>query len=552
MGKEAETLPFHTCVSPEGRFLYGLHQPRFAAVNLRAGDYHHRLGRTLDGQSCTNSANFPAGDVTEPAADPIFEIANPFPFRGTTYIGKRWADRTAGDVSRIVIPERPEVSLTQHLRQSPVGRRSDEDELQGLVSGLPRPLQLAVAATSTDPADLIPLVDVCCLLERCPETGDPIGLIYSTDDEGHSRAKVFDEPLFDTLANNPALPDRYREVMVLRPGAQGRSEIVGEWRREGSHAFEYLRRNSYIPWGHYAANMADDAVRYAVGQLIPEDIFGMRHLYYQRTYVRLADMLHLSIPAARRELTPTELERVRQSIVSTLATADRDRLPFTATLWGWNYGFDYAPNGYRLHASHQQIHQQYALVPSRVPAAAGETDSALDAYACGDMIHTFIERYREQTGRSFFDCYLEAIAANRRMDGHPDRPHDLVVYQDDDVLLFVPKAQTSQWELQLMTRGRVGNVVEADEAVRHALDRALLLAMRILTALGATMVTVIEYSRRFHLRGSGQRLLYAFLPRLPESPGAFSEAQLRWINGHYPEDFAEACRGKLPDSTRFL
>ncbi len=551
MGKEAEPLPLHTCVSPEGRFLFGLHHPRFTAANFRAGDYHHRLGCTEDGQPRTNSANFPSGDVTEPAADPIFEIANPLPFRGTTYIGKGWADRTAGDVSRIVIPERPGVSLTQHLRQSPAGRCSGEDELPGLISGLPRPLQLAVAATSTDPADLIPLVGVCCMLERCPETGDPVGLIYATDDEGRSRAKVFDEPLFDTLANNPALPERYRQVMVLRPGAQGGSEIVGEWRRKGSHVFEYLRRNSYIPWGHYAANMADDAVRYAVGRLIPEDIFGMRHLYYQRTYARLADMLHLSIPAGRRELTPAELERLRQSIVSALAIADPDRLPFTATLWGWNYGFGYAPDGYRLHASHQQIHQQYALVPARVPAASGETDSTFEAYACGDMIHAFIERYREQTGRSFFDCYLAAIAANRRMDGHPDRPQDLVVYQDDDVLLFVPKAQTSQWELQLMTRGRIGNVLEADKAVRRALDRALLVAMRVLTALGATMITVIEYSRRFNLQESGQRLLYAFLPRLPESPGAFSEAQLRWVNGHYPEDFAEVCRSKLPDVTRF-
>jgi len=42
-------------------------------------------------------------------------------------------------------------------------------------------------------------------------------------------------------------------------------------------------------------------------------------------------------------------------------------------------------------------------------------------------------------------------------------------------------------------------------------------------------------------------LLYAFLPRLPESPGAFSEAQLRWINGHYPEDFAASCRRRLPE-----
>jgi hypothetical protein len=74
------------------------------------------------------------------------------------------------------------------------------------------------------------------------------------------------------------------------------------------------------------------------------------------------------------------------------------------------------------------------------------------------------------------------------------------------------------------------------------LDKAMLVAMRVLTSLGAAMITVIEYSRRFNLETEDQRLLYVFLPRLPESPGAFSEAQLRWINGHYPEDFALVCR----------
>ena len=81
-----------------------------------------------------------------------------------------------------------------------------------------------------------------------------------------------------------------------------------------------------------------------------------------------------------------------------------------------------------------------------------------------------------------------------------------------------------------------------DLLVRQSLDKALLTAMRVLTRLGATMVTVFEYSRRFNTQDTDQRLLYIFLPRLPESPGAFSEAQLRWINGHYPEDFAQACR----------
>ena len=39
-----------------------------------------------------------------------------------------------------------------------------------------------------------------------------------------------------------------------------------------------------------------------------------------------------------------------------------------------------------------------------------------------------------------------------------------------------------------------------------------------------------------------QRLLYSFLPKIPYSMGAFSEAEARYILGHYPEDFAAACR----------
>jgi hypothetical protein len=118
-------------------------------------------------------------------------------------------------------------------------------------------------------------------------------------------------------------------------------------------------------------------------------------------------------------------------------------------------------------------------------------------------------------------------------------------------LLFVPKAQTSQWELQLMAlnngQGRaVGNIVEADLATRASLDKGILLAQKALAGLGAKMVTSIEYPKRIGRKGEpGQHLLYSFLPRLPDSPGAFSEAQLRFINGHYPEDFATACRQQL-------
>jgi hypothetical protein len=276
---------------------------------------------------------------------------------------------------------------------------------------------------------------------------------------------------------------------------------------------------------------------------------GMRHLYYQRIYVCLAEMMGLTGAAAGRSLTSEELERLRQRILERLDDPRRAKALFlNASLWGWNFGFDYAPSGYRLHASHQQVHQQYALIPRKVQACGPTAVPAemLGTYACGDQVHHFIQRYREQTGTDFFKAYLQALRSNRRTDGREDAEASLIVDSDSRVMLFVPKAQTSQWELQIMPLSPVGNILEADAATRRSFDRALLVAIRTLGAMGARMVTTIEFAKRFDAGPTGQHLLYSLLPRLPESPGAFSEAQLRWIIGHYPEDFAAACRAHKP------
>ena len=540
MQTETDWIDLGTCVSPQGRFVWGLHEPSFRTLNLREEDFILSLGQTPRGESRTNAANFPPGDVEETGADPIFEVANPFPFRGTTYIGKAWADRTAADPTRIAIASPLKVSLEKAIKRA-LG--ASTESVEKIFAQLPDPLRLALATTSTDPDDLKRLARISCQFIMDPKGTNPIGLAHAPDAQGRLSPRIFNHRLYEAVANNPYLPVPYKEAMILRPGIQGDSEIVGQWRASGSNVFEYLRRNSYIPWGHYAANMAHDAVRYAIGDLTPEDLQGLRHLYYQRTYVRLAQELELQGPAERQRVSAQALENLRQNILKALQQGGRT--DFTATLWGWNYGFDYAPSGYRLHASHQQIHQQFALIPERVAVTAGGATLSKPAYACGDMIQSFIERYRSRTGADFFTCYEKAVTSNQRMDGRRNRPSGLQVYADKQVMLFVPKAQTSQWELQLMPLEPVGNIVEADEQMRRSLDRGLLIAMRILTALGATMVTVFEYSKRFNRLDSNQRLLYVFLPRLPESPGAFSEAQLRWINGHYPEDFALVCRLRL-------
>jgi len=340
---------------------------------------------------------------------------------------------------------------------------------------------------------------------------------------------------------------------VLKPGVQGTSPITGEWKKKSaakeappSHVYEYLRENSYIPWGHFAANTADDTVKYRAGDLTPEDMGGMRRLFCQRIYASLAQQLAMDLPASGEEISGEALEALRLEIIKGLNSPDRPELQFNACLWGWNFGFGFAHSGYRLHASHQQIHQQYAMIPAK---AAVSPENDMPSFACGDMVAEFVQAYRKNTGKGFFDNYLAAIRSNRRVDREKDKPSDLVVHEDDNIILFVPKAQTSQWELQMMPLKPCGNILEADEPMRASLDRGILTALQTLETMGAEMVTSIEFSKRFDSKDLDQRLLYSFLPKIPYSPGAFSEAQQRWINGHYPEDFAIACRSRLAGGT---
>lgn len=534
-----------TCVTPQGRFRYLVHQPSYRVHNLRQRDHLLTLGRTLEGDSVLNRVNFPAHDPQVERASTVYEIPNPFPFRGSTFIDSSWAGPKAEDPTSIRIISGEEVSLSRSLSLWAQKEDLPWEKTRSLLQTLPDPVLLALATTSTDREDLILLARISCEFASLPEKGKPGELAYTGQDTDNLRPVIHDRDLFEAVANNPCLPEEYKEAMVLRPGVQGSSEIVADYVEAGgdTHIFEYLRRNSYIPWGHYAANMAHDAVRYRARDLDLSDMRGLRHLYYQRIYVRLAAEMGLDFP--RSSMSDDDLEHLRLRILDCMKQEGRQP-EFTCSLWGWNFGFDFAPTRYRLHASHQQIHQQNAMVPDRAQvmvngSPAGEEERA---FASGDMVAEVVRQYYRETGQDFFEDLIRCVRNNRRTDGGKGE-QELIVHEDAKVLLFVPKAQLSQWELQLMPLERVGNVLEADEACRQSLDRAMLLALHALEAMGASMVTTIEYSKRFNNPEGSQRLLYSFLPRLPWSPGSFSEAQNRYINGHFPEDFAAACRSKL-------
>ncbi|MEE4242125.1 MAG: hypothetical protein V2I36_11720 [Desulfopila sp.] len=533
---------YSNCITPAGKFIYGIHKPSYRVTNLRSAKHIEPLGLLQDGTELTNSVNFPETDVVVDQANWIFEIPNPFSFRGVTFIDKSWADASAADHTRMHLPRKKKLSFQDFLQQHKLDA--------ALLTALPRPLLITLATCSTDPEDLKHLAESCCHLLK-DDQNLVTGLHYTTYPGGRTQADITDHDLFEAVANNPFLPDDYKRAMVLRPGAQGTSEIIGEWPAEkNSHVFEYLRRNSYISGGHFAANMADDAVRYSIADLSSEDMRGLRHLYYQRMYVHIAALLGLQ--TTQRALYSEEnLEMLRLSLLQQI---DRHKCANLATLWGWNFGFDYSPTDYRLHASHQQIHQQYAVIPEKVVTHADNPDhaaSTITSFCCGDMIAAEMEKYSSFHGSDLFTDYFTAINSNVRMDNRTDLPASLVVWQDENVLVFVPKAQTSQWELQIMTKpdnqGQFpGNILETDSSCRESLNSAILKSQQIFARLGATMVTSIEYSKRIAQRNLfKQPLLYSLLPKLPFSPGAFSEAQLRFINGHYPEDFAAVCRKQL-------
>lgn len=537
-------MDLRSCVGKDGQFIVGIHRPEFTIKNLRDNDYPASLGKLDDGSVIDNTVNFPGGDLHEPSADIIYEIANPFPFRGTTYINSAWADIKAASPEKISISEPEPCSLLKNFKRFKGGKNTGVEDKTALLDILPHPLLIALAQASTDPEELILLAKKSCNILFDPRGLNPVGIGYKKTRDNAVIPDIFDHELFEVLVNNRYLPDDYKNALVLKPGVQGSNEITGEYLSEdgNTHVFEYLRRNSYIPWGHFASNMANDAIRYRALDLSQEDIKGIRHLYYQRAFARLAAGLDISLPDKRGCLSQSELEDLRNKILKRLKLSPCPSLKFDSTLWGWNFGFGYAQSGHRLHASHQMIHQQNAMIPKFVQTRSGKI---LPSFACGDLICDFIEQYQKAFGRHFFENYLNAIKNNTRTDGKTTGESSLILMEDEHTILFVPKAQVSEWELQLMPKTSCGNIIEADTNMRDSLDRAILIAVKTLESLGAKMVTAIEFSKRFDSKSCDQHLLYSFIPRLPYAPATFSEAQLRWINGCYPEDFAHICRIKM-------
>ena len=128
----------------------------------------------------------------------------------------------------IRLPEPVPTSMTDFLSKILHSKGLSKDSVNESFADLPETVLLALASTSTDSDDLIRLAELSCEFVYDREGKLPIGLRYEVDAKGRHRPRILHPDLFEAMANNTYLPDIYKEVMVLRPGAQGDSEIVGE------------------------------------------------------------------------------------------------------------------------------------------------------------------------------------------------------------------------------------------------------------------------------------------------------------------------------------
>lgn len=235
----------HTCITPKGDFIYGIHKPTYRVTNLRSSETISSLGCDDKNQEIDNRINYPSGHISIENAGWVYEIPNALFFKGRTYINKSWADKTAENPLSISLPSQRQTSLTKLLLDNSVTQKKCSD----IFSSMPAPIKLALATASTDPDDLELLARNSCELVFEKDTGRPRGLKFCSTETGEKTPVIFDHTIFDSVANNINLSDDYKEAMVLRPGAQGTSEIVGEWHDENegnspTHVFEYLRKTA--------------------------------------------------------------------------------------------------------------------------------------------------------------------------------------------------------------------------------------------------------------------------------------------------------------------
>ncbi len=536
-------MNINTCVLSSGDFIWGIHNPEYQVFNLCETSCLLYLGSDIEGNEVANQQNFPQTNINVANKGQIIEVLNPFPFFGATYIIKYQADKFSLPKLAPHKPEHSEISDTdKELLTLILNGSLSLDNKSFTLKSLGRRLLMALAQITDNPEILIEILKLSCDM-TFDKNNMPTGMVYKKNQYNVLKPVIHDHELFEIATNNPHLPYEYKLNAVLKPGVQGDNPVVGEYLKGNTHIWEYLRANSYIPWGHYASNMAHDSVRYSAEDLSLEDMIGLRHLYYQRIYINMAIETGISLPEKPKfnEYSP-ELEDIRLLVIKKIQKGVV--LNYNGTIWGWNYGFDYSASGFRLNASHQQIHQQYALVKKTISSNQREQ---LKTFVIGDFLSDFIKQFKDRHNISFFDAYLAAIKNNKRFDNRDDLPASLIIHEDAHIILFAPKAQRCHGELQIMTKKPMGNILFCDTETRKSIDRAIYLGIKALCLIGTKMVTSYEISSRFDDYESDQRLIYCMLPRHPQSPGAFSEKMERWVTGHYPEDFAHYLREKIKD-----
>jgi galactose-1-phosphate uridylyltransferase len=151
----------------------------------------------------------------------------------------------------------------------------------------------------------------------------------------------------------------------------------------------------------------------------------------------------------------------------------------------------------------------------------------------GDHLSNICEAYSRH-GIDYLWSYYRAL-----------KEAGLVLWEDENVVLFIPYGQISMHELQVMVKRRNTNhyLELSDEEIR-SLSEAEFKVTRLFRELGINSFNEVMISRPFDSKTEGFRIIFTYITR--EVDFAVSELNLLYVVDKHPYDTLDEVKSYLP------
>ncbi len=158
---------------------------------------------------------------------------------------------------------------------------------------------------------------------------------------------------------------------------------------------------------------------------------------------------------------------------------------------------------------------------------------AKGAFNIGDHLSEICASY-DKSGIDYLEDYMEAL-----------RSRHYVIWEDSNVMLYIPFGQIAIHELQVIVKRRnSNNFLSLNVKEIESLSQCEYLVTKIYKKIGIHSFNEVMIAEPFNMQSNGFRSIFSFITR--EVDFAVSELNLLYVVDKFPEDTFETIMEKLP------